>query len=117
MKTLAISNVLSVAALGLAVGFSTPSAAEQVDETFVRGDQDGMQSISIQYTASELADEKSLQNLYGQIKRAAKQVCGPTSLREAGGLQLASRNRVCYEEAVSAAVSQVDSDQLASISH
>ena len=117
MKTFAINNVLSVAALSLAVAFSTQAAADEVGETFVRGDQQGMQSVVIQYTASELADEQALQNLYGQIKRAARNVCGPTGLREAGGLQMASRNRACYDEAVSAAVSQVGSAQLASVSN
>ena len=50
-------------------------------------------------------------------ERAARNVCGPTGLREAGGLQMASRNRACYDEAVSAAVSQVGSAQLASVSN
>lgn len=117
MKTFTKKSVLSAAAMTLALGISAQASAEQVDETFVQGNHEGSQSITIQYTATELANDDGLENLYGQIKRAARQVCGPTGLREAGGLNIASRNRECYEEAVSAAVSQVGSEQLASISN
>ena len=115
MKNFVTGSVFSVAVTSLALAFSAQVSAETVDETFVHGDRDGMQSITIQYTASELNTEDGLENLYGQIKRAARQVCGPTGLREAGGLSTATRNRECYEEAVSAAVSQVGSEQLAAI--
>ncbi len=115
MKTFTKTSVLSVATMTLALGISAQAYAEQVDETFVQGNHQGSQSITIQYTASELANEEGLDNLYGQIKRAARKVCGPTGLREAGGLSTAARNRECFEEAVSAAVSQVGSEQLASI--
>ncbi len=53
--------------------------------------------------------------LQRRISIAAEQVCGPMSLHEAGGLQSLMRNRQCYEEASSAAMSQIDATQTAAI--
>lgn len=75
------------------------------------------QSISIAYNSSDLATDEGRANLYGKIKRAAKAVCGPTGSREAGGLSLASRNRECYQSAMEAALSQVDTGQLVSLAN
>lgn len=51
--------------------------------------------------------------LYSRISRAAKQVCGPSNRRDAGSLRMARRNRDCYEDALSRALSEVNKSAVA----
>ena len=117
MKTSVINSALTAAALSLALGVSSPAAAEQVSRAFETSGDEGLQTIRIEYARAQLVTEDGLEMLYGKIKRAAAAICGPTGLREAGGLTNASRNRKCYEEAVSAAVSQVGSERMAGLGY
>lgn len=116
MKTFA-PGILTIAAFSIAASIALPAAAEEVAETAISAAGTGFQSISIQYAPAQLSSDEGRTNLYGKIKHAAKEVCGPTGLREAGSLTIASRNRNCIEQAVSAAMGQVESSQLAAIGH
>ena len=111
MKAL-VSNSVLTAAISLAVIFSTQASAEHAAKAATLEPAAVVQSISIPYAQAELSTDEGRASLYSKIRRAARSVCGPTGAREAGGLSLMSRNRKCYEEAVSAAVSQVGTGQL-----
>ena len=113
MNTFAISNIISAAALSLAVSFSTVTSAENASAEFVNDAAVKVQSISIHYAGAELTTENGRAKLYSKMRQAARQVCGPTGLRETGSLSIASRNRNCYEDALAASISQVGAGQLA----
>ena len=117
MKNSIFNNVASAAAFSLAVLLSSQAGAEEIQEQAFSDRMIETQSISIAYNDSDLATDEGRANLYGKIKRAAKAVCGPTGSREAGGLSLASRNRECYQSAMEAALSQVDTVQLVSLAN
>lgn len=117
MKNSIFNNVATAAAFSLAVLLSSQAGAEEFQEQALSSRMIETQSISIPYNGSDLATDEGRANLYGKIKRAAKEVCGPMSSREAGGLSIASRNRECYESAMEAALSQVDAGQLVSLAN
>jgi UrcA family protein len=116
MKTF-IPGILTIAAFGLATSLAIPVAAEEAPEAATPEAGTGIQSISIQYAPVALSTDSGRAKLYGEIKHAAREVCGPTGLREAGSLTIASRNRKCTEQAVSAAMVQLGSSQLAATGH
>jgi len=117
MKNPIFNNVATAAAFSLAVLLSSQAGAEEIQEQAFSDRMIATQSISIAYNGSDLATDEGRTNLFGKIKRAAKEVCGPTGSREAGGLTLASRNRECYKSAMEAALSQVDTGQLVSLAN
>jgi UrcA family protein len=115
MNNASLSKVVSATAFSLAVMLSSQANANATQEQAMSSQMIETQSISIPYADRDLATDTGRANLLGKIKRAAKEVCGPTGSREAGGLRFASRNRECYENAMEAAVSQVETGQLASL--
>ena len=68
----------------------------------------------VSYEDLDLTSPKAQETLYYRISRAAEQVCGPTNLREAGGLARAVRNADCYEAAVFEAMAAVSLPTVAS---
>ena len=117
MKNSVFNKVVIATAVGTAVLLSGQAAAEEIQEQVWSSRMIETQSIHIAYDGSELTTEKGRANLYSKIRRAAKEVCGPTGSREAGGLKIASRNRQCYDSAMEAAVSQVEAGQLVSLAN
>ena len=113
MKTSVLKRALTATALCLALGGVSQASAEQDKEGSAMNENEGIQTIRIEYARAQLATDDGLEMLYGKIKRAAAKLCGPMGLREAGGLTNASRNRECYEDAVGAALSQVGSERMA----
>lgn len=113
MKNFTLKSILSAAALTLAAGVSLNAAAEGLEETFVGSGASGVQTISLQYLSSDLATDEGRDRLHSRIAKAAREVCGPVGARAAGGLRIASHNKQCAEDAVQAAMSQVDSGQFA----
>lgn len=116
MKTPVSNSILTIAALTLAVSFSTSAAAERVSESTMPGATAAVQTISIAYSQADISTQQGRDNLHRKIRHAAKNVCGPTGLGEAGGLSMMSRNRKCYDEAVNAALSQVGAGQQTAMS-
>lgn len=112
-----VTGVLTIATFSIASSLAVPAAAEDAPEAAIPEAGTGIQSISIQYAPAELSTDRGRAILYGKIKRAAGQVCGPTGPREAGGLAIASRNRQCVKDAMAAAMGQIGSSQLAAIGH
>ncbi|MEM8562215.1 MAG: UrcA family protein [Pseudomonadota bacterium] len=108
-------QLASATALGFSLLISSLATAETAVEQSDQSRAFQTESISIAYSSAELSTAKGRATLYNKIKHAAKQVCGPTSNREAGGLQLASRNRSCYDETMALAMDQIGNGQLAAL--
>lgn len=115
MKSLIYSPLSIATAAILAASLATPASAEAPAEPAVPRAGHSIQSVSIPYSAAELSTEQGRSELYGRIRQAAREVCGPTGLRETGSLAISSRNRACYREAVAAATSQVTASQVAAL--
>jgi UrcA family protein len=115
MKNASLKTIVTATALSLGVVFASQAGAAAIQEQALSSRLVETQSISIAYAGTDLASDEGRASLLAKIKRAAKEVCGPTGLREAGSLNMASRNRKCYEGAIEAAVSQVETGQVASL--
>jgi UrcA family protein len=113
MKTFTPANIISAATLSLALSFSAVASAETTSAEFVNDAAVKVQSVSVTYARAELSTEDGRAELYSKLRQAARQVCGPSGLREAGSLNIASRNRKCYEDALAASLSQVGTGQIA----
>ena len=114
MNTFVKNSLVAAATLSAVISFSSQASAGETQEMSVNQPGLGIQTVSIPYAIAELSTDEGRANLHAKIRHAAREVCGPTGLRETGSLTLSSRNRKCYEEAVDAAVSQVSHGQLAS---
>jgi UrcA family protein len=117
MKNTSLKNVVTASAFSLGILLAGQASAEAIQDQSLSAQYIETQSISIPYTAGDLATNEGRADLYREIKRAAKRVCGPTGAREAGGLKLAARNRQCLENTLATAIGQVETGQLASLSH
>ncbi len=117
MKNSTLGSLITAVAFSAAAGFSiqagaaTPPAASFQDRAI------DTRSISVAYAARDLVSDEGRAALYSKIRHAARSVCGPTNLREAGSLRIMSRNQQCYNSAVEAAVSQVEARQVAILSN
>ncbi|MEM6581621.1 MAG: UrcA family protein [Pseudomonadota bacterium] len=112
-----VKRLVGATAIACSLLISSLASAETAIEQSSQSQAFQTQSISIAYSSAELATAESRAALYNKIKNAAKQVCGPTSAHEAGGLRLASRNRDCYEDTIEQAMDQIGNGQLASLAH
>jgi UrcA family protein len=63
-------------------------------------------SISVRYVSTELTTPEGARALYTHIRRAAKLVCHEPDIRDLAGYRIYQE---CYEQAVDAAVTKVDS--------
>ena len=115
MKYFTTGKTLSAVILSAATAFSVNLSAGELENTYIEESSVGVRSVRLEYVAAELGTAEGLAELQRRISIAAEQVCGPMSLHEAGGLQSLMRNRQCYEEASSAAMSQIDVTQTAAI--
>ncbi|MEL7043900.1 MAG: UrcA family protein [Pseudomonadota bacterium] len=68
----------------------------------------------VSYADLNIGSEAGMATLLGRIERAANEVCGSTNYRLAGGLNQASLNAQCKEEAIAAALSQLPDNTVAS---
>lgn len=94
-----VTKTVSTGLVALALSVSLGASAAMIKGTHnsVRVDLSDLDLSSVQ-------GERIMQN---RLRRAAKQVCGPVHLKEAGSLQRAQENRVCFEEAFSNALEDV----------
>lgn len=63
---------------------------------------------AVAYGDLNLASTAGQEALQQRIRAAARQVCGTTSYRNAGGLSTAAANRRCIDEAIAEARSAID---------
>jgi UrcA family protein len=89
--------------LGCAVAAGTASAATPDNQ---------VPSIVVRYSDQTLATDQGVQQLYGRIVRAARQVCPDAETRDLG-----ARVRVqqCRQQSVARAIRQIDNPRLAEL--
>lgn len=100
------------AAFCAVAGISTQAFAGDFSETKVSANRVAKE-VAVDYTDLDLNTPQGQEKLYYRISRAAKQICGPTQSRMAGGLSQAAENRACYKESLSRALSEIPNTAVA----
>jgi UrcA family protein len=72
-------------------------------------------AITVDARGLNLANEQGQEVLYTRLTRAAKQICGDTTVHGAGSLKQALENRSCFNETLSKAVESTGSKDLANM--
>jgi UrcA family protein len=75
--------------------------------------EDGVKSQTVSFADLDLSKPAGAQTLYKRITKAARQVCGPAD--KYSYITPRKAFRECYEEAVAAAVAQVDRPSLTAL--
>ena len=90
--------------IAVAAAFAIPTLAsadvdvETIDES----------KVVVTYDLKGVSTDQGREELERQIRRAADQVCGPRTLREAGTLQDVRHNRSCYKSAIESAMKSIN---------
>lgn len=72
-------------------------------------------SVKVSYEDLNIHSKAGARALYGRLKHASKEVCDVRPLKELGTLRHSVKVQACYEEALSEAVEEIDSEELQSI--
>jgi len=72
-------------------------------------------SVRVSYADLNVENERGAQSLYRRLKQASKQACDFRGLFNAGSLSRLTETRRCYQEALSAAVEQIDNEMVTNI--
>ncbi len=110
MNKYVTKSTLTAAIFGLAGAFALNASAETMGETTVRAHAP---SKAVSYTRSELATADGRAAVEDRIRQAAEQICGSTSLHEAGSIAIVSQRKACRSDAVDRAMSSIGADQVA----
>ena len=113
MKSIAMKRILPAVVLTLTAGLSGHAAAGEVNETVVRGHS--VPSVTVTYSRAELATADGRAYVERRIRKAAEKVCGSRDLRIAGSLYIVARSEACYDDALAKGMSQLHSEQVASL--
>ena len=73
---------------------------------------EGNLAVDVSYADLNLTTKAGLLTLYGRLKAAAKSVCGPRSVANAGSLAQAAKNTSCYRDVLSKSVAKVNNAEL-----
>lgn len=99
------NKIYSIAAV---IAFTVPAiASADIEVSKVEENQ-----VVVKYSPLNASTAFGRAEIEAQVKRAASQLCGPRSFREAGSLSEMRRNKSCYNEAVKDAMSQLKSSDL-----
>ena len=113
MKTFQNKTTVLAAAMILTSTLVTTAVAEVSASGSASMQYPLTQSVKVEYSPDMLMTDAGRQELDQRIRRAARQVCGPTSVRRAGDLKAAAYNRRCTDQAIEAASLQLDVNRLA----
>lgn len=98
MNKMIEKKCLLVLVAGLMMSFSFASYASA---------DDLITSVKVRYASIDVNDPKGQEQLYRRLKRAARQVCGPTGIKGTGSIARVAENRLCAEHALNEAVRKV----------
>ena len=74
-----------------------------------------VESIAVDYSDLRIDTEAGARTLYARLKHASTKVCGVESYWQLGSLTRVKLARTCYDETLSKAVANIDSDALTRI--
>ena len=69
-------------------------------------------SVHVDLSDLDLTTVNGEQTMQVRLKHAAKQVCGPTSVKSAGSFEAVRINRACFEESYNNAIQDVENRYL-----
>ena len=72
-------------------------------------------SATVNFADLNLETEAGAKVLYRRLQRASKEVCGVTTLKNAGTISRLQKAQNCYRETLSNAVEKIDNDNLTRI--
>ena len=110
-----INRTLASAVIGIAAGVALNASAQDMEVTHVTTTQEGLQQAAVSHADLDLTTSRGQETMYFRLSAAAEQVCGSKNPRDAGGITQATENKVCYERAMSEAMSQLSASQVAII--
>ena len=110
-----INRTLASAVIGIAAGVAINASAETMEVTQVTTTSEGLRQAAISYDDLDLTTARGQETMYFRISAAAEQVCGSKNPRDAGGITQATENKICFERAMSEAMSQLSATQVATI--
>ncbi|MFK7864285.1 MAG: UrcA family protein [Pseudohongiellaceae bacterium] len=99
------NKIYSIAA---AIAFTIPAIASADTEV----SENAENQLTVKYSPLIASTASGRAEIEAQIKRAASQLCGPRSFREAGSLTEMKRNKSCYNAAVKDGMSQIKTSDL-----
>ena len=86
-----LGQTLGIVGLALIVSVGANAAMIKSNEAVVKVDAAGL----------DLKSERGQEIFYARVQRAAKQICGSSSVIQVGSVARAMSNRACYKETVS----------------
>ncbi len=92
---------------------ATSVGSEQVSQVGVTSS--GARTATVSYSDLDMTDAKAQRVLHRRLSRAAEQVCGSSYIRDVGSLSRATKNKECFDVAMSNALRQVSNTQLAAL--
>ena len=106
-KIAGIVAIASLASVGTAFA-AAESVTKVTAEPLV-----SVRAITVDYSDLDLQSPKAQETLFFRLSRAAEEACGAQTYRQAGSVALAARNRACFDEALSEALSEVSASAVA----
>ena len=92
------------------VALGAPAIASAGEKNELKG-----VSVKVSYADLNLEKKAGAQALYRRLQQASKQACDFRGLRNAGSVKRLAETRRCYQEALSAAVEQIDYEMVTNI--
>ena len=68
--------------------------------------------VKVNLRGLDLNSHNGQEILYSRLEKAAKKICGPSSMHQAGSLARALANKSCFKETLSRAVGSVGNESL-----
>lgn len=99
---------MAAVALSFVAGFSVSASADS-ETTVTASNVAEATQVPVSFEDLDLDSAQGQETLYYRISRAAEQACGSSDIRQAGSLSQATRNRDCYRDSMSRALSEVSS--------
>lgn len=99
--------VLAVSSL-LLFGVGTTAASASSMKYVVK-------SITVNYEDLNIQSNAGARTLYARLKQASENVCGVGSIQQLGSISRVSNAKNCYQEALSEAVDNIDSEALSKL--
>lgn len=94
----------------LAIGFTLPAIAAAGAPSQIDRD-----SVTVSFADLDIYSDAGAKVLYSRLKRASARACDMEPYWELGSLSRARIAKSCYDEALSTAVENIDSDALKNI--
>lgn len=107
------NTAMAAAVIGLLGMAALPASADDVT-TVTAANVTEVGEVTVNYADLNLSSPEGQEALYNRIASAARQVCGPTDYRRAGGISYAKSNRQCFADSLSRAMSEIPQAQVAS---